>query len=118
MDDTSPRSELSRKERRANYGRDTRNRAASRPWTASDYIRKDWETAVLVEFLEKCAKGYNGRLRELLCSSAAMLREQEIILDGCRQQTMDELREITEDLNRKEDAALKEVPADASAFLG
>ena len=70
---------VTRKERRAAYG--GKRRAAPRyVFSAAAHIRKDWTTSDLIEFLESRARGYNGLLRELLCTSAQGLREQQAAL--------------------------------------
>ena len=46
-------------------------RAGFRP---ANYVRNDWTTDDVAEFLEFRARGYNGRLREILCTAAAQLR--------------------------------------------
>lgn len=67
-----------RKEHRAAYGK--RQSAPRHVWEASDYLRPDFTTTMLIELLEAKARGYNGRLRELLCTSAAALRDQQMAL--------------------------------------
>jgi len=43
-------------------------------WTAADYVRTDWSTEELADRLERWAHGYNGLLRQLLCTAATQLR--------------------------------------------
>ena len=70
---------VTRKERRAAYG-GKRQAAPRYVFMASDYLRPDFTTAMLIEFLEAKARGYNGHLRALLCTSAAALRDQQAAL--------------------------------------
>ncbi len=42
---------------------------------AADHIREDWNYALVAEFLEARARGYNGLLRQILCTAAHMLKE-------------------------------------------
>ncbi len=67
-----------RKERRAAYGKPRTKELTV--WMASDYLRPDFTTAMLIEFLEAKARGYNGHLRALLCTSAAKIRDQDAAL--------------------------------------
>ncbi len=62
------------------HERQGRKSAPRHVWLASDYIRPDFTTAMLIEFLEAKARGYNGSLRALLCTSAAALRDQKAAL--------------------------------------
>lgn len=64
---------VTRKERRAAYGKTQKKKL--RPFTPSDYVRKDWTPEEAIESLEVRARGYNGLLREILCTAAAMLRD-------------------------------------------
>lgn len=66
---------VTRKERRKAYGE--RQAAPRRTFLASDYLRPDWTAGDLIEFLEDRARGYNGILRQLLCSSAAKITDQQ-----------------------------------------
>ncbi len=58
----------------------SRKSAPRREWKAEDYIRGDWGTEHLIERLEQRARGYDGLLRELLCTSAEALRQQNKVL--------------------------------------
>lgn len=64
---------VNRKERRAAYGK--RQAAPRRTFSASEYVREDWLPEDLIEMLESRARGYNGILRAVLCTAAAMLRD-------------------------------------------
>lgn len=72
---------VTRKERRKAYG-GKRRKITPRPFKAFDYVRQDWSGVHLVEMLESRAHGYNGMLRALLCTSAAMLGEQNAQIMG------------------------------------
>ena len=58
----------------AKEGYKPRKAAPRREFDAEDYVRTDWSTLDLADFLEKRARGYNGQLREYLCTAAARLR--------------------------------------------
>lgn len=46
-----------------------------KPFSADDHVRTDWSVEDMIEFLETRALGYNGLLRQILCTAAAMLRD-------------------------------------------
>lgn len=65
---------VTRKERRASYG-GKRKPVVRRPFSAANHVRNDWTPDELIMFLEGSAVGYNGMLRNYLCTAAAMLRD-------------------------------------------
>lgn len=65
---------VTRKERRAaRYGK--RQAAPRYVFSAAAHVRKDWSVEDVMDRLEDRAKGYNGILRQLLCTAAAMLKD-------------------------------------------
>jgi hypothetical protein len=63
---------VTRKERRAaRYGK--RQAAPRYVFSAAAHVRTDWTFAEVSEFLERRARGYNGPLRQVLCTAAAQL---------------------------------------------
>lgn len=62
--------DLSHDKRRTYYAESKRQK-----FDAADHIRKDWNYALTAEFLENRARGYNGLLRQILCTAAHMLKE-------------------------------------------
>ncbi len=74
---------MTRKERRAARG-GRRQPAPRHVFSADEHVRIDWSVAYCIEFLEARAPGYNGTLRQILCTSAQRLREQEAQLDEYR----------------------------------
>ena len=68
-----------RKERRKAEKGEHQATARAR-FTPADYVRHDWSPDYLAERLEFRARGYNGRLREYLCTAAARLRMSETAL--------------------------------------
>lgn len=55
--------------------------AGRKVWKASDYLRVDWTPEDVTALLESRARGYNGQLREILCTAAAMLRNVTGVLE-------------------------------------
>lgn len=51
-------------------------------WKAEDYVRTDWDAVEVAGFLEARARGYNGQLREILCTAAQQLRDQQTRIDS------------------------------------
>lgn len=49
-------------------------------FVASKHVRQDWSADDLMYWLEERARGYDGPLREILCSSAYMIRKLGIRL--------------------------------------
>ncbi len=97
---------VTRKERRAAYGK--RRAAPRHVWLASDYLRPDFTTTMLIEFLEAKARGYNGHLRALLCTSAAALRDQQAALrrfEEARDAAATELDEVINEMRARGDQA-------------
>lgn len=68
-----------RKERRKAKKGEHQATARAR-FTPADYVRNDWTIDYLADRLESRARGYNGRLREFLCTAAARLRISETAL--------------------------------------
>jgi hypothetical protein len=68
---------VTRKERRAAYSGTMLGRkpASRHVFNAEAYVRKDWTPTDVTEHLEDRARGYNGILRQLLCTAAAMLKD-------------------------------------------
>ncbi len=54
--------------------------AERRTFEASDHVRADWTGADCVYLLERRARGYDGLLRNVLCTSAALLSRSETLL--------------------------------------
>ena len=69
-----------RKERRKAKKGEHQDTARAR-FTPADYVRNDWTTGDLADLLEVRARGYNGLLREFLCTAAARLRVYETGLE-------------------------------------
>lgn len=44
-------------------------------FVALKHVRQDWSADDLMYWLEERARGYDGPLREILCSSASMIRK-------------------------------------------
>ena len=51
-----------------------RKKAPRREFDAKDYVHEDWSTVDLADMLEDRARGYNGFLRQILCTASAKLR--------------------------------------------
>ena len=51
-------------------------------WTAAEFVNTDWSAGNCINDLERRARGYNGRLRELLCTSAQRLRDAQLEIDN------------------------------------
>lgn len=47
-----------------------------RKFDPAEHIRADWGIDHVTDMLERRAAGYGGLLRELFCTTAAMIREQ------------------------------------------
>ena len=96
---------VTRKERRKAYG--GRRQAAPRyVFNAAAHVRPDFTTAMLIEFLEAKARGYNGHLRALLCTSAAALRDQQAALlryEGAGDAAAKELDEVVNSMRETGD---------------
>lgn len=61
------------------YGK---RRAAPRYiFSAAAHVREIWTPEDLAEMLVNRAKGYDGVLRELLCTAAAKITEQQALID-------------------------------------
>ncbi len=65
---------VSRKARREAFG-GKRQAAPRYVFKAADYVRQDWSPEDVAALLERRARGYNGILRDRLCTAAAMLRD-------------------------------------------
>ncbi len=65
---------VTRKERRKAFG-GKRQAAPRYVFTPSAYVRPDWNPEDLIEVMEDRARGYNGVLRQVLCTAAAMVRD-------------------------------------------
>ncbi len=65
-----------RKERRAAYG-GKRQKAPRYVFSAAAHVREDWLPEDLIDMLESRARGYNGTLRQVLCTAAQRLRDQQ-----------------------------------------
>jgi hypothetical protein len=106
---------VTRKERRVAYGK--RQAAPRHVFSASEHIREDWTPGHLIEMLESRARGYNGILRAVLCTAAAMLRDA-MKEDLLREQATARRRIIDEEVaqhDAKGDALLDEIEARAGA---
>ncbi len=80
---------VTRKERRKAYGK--RRRAAPRQvFSAAAHVRNDWTPDELIHFLEGRAAGYNGQLREYLCTAAHQLRAAGAEIDRLEGELLDE----------------------------
>lgn len=67
-------------------------------FVASKHVRQDWDADDLMFWLEERARGYDGPLREILCSSASMIRKLKIRLAGIEEKHAEELlRERSQD---------------------
>ncbi len=80
---------VTRKERRKAFG-GKRQKLPPRPFKASDYVRQDWGPADLIAQLYSRARGYNGILRQLLCTAAALIKHQTTVITGYRDQAISE----------------------------
>ena len=80
-----------RKERRrmARYG-GPKKKFVPQPFKASDHVRKDWGPEDMIEHLEGRARGYNGTLRQVFCTAAALIRHQTSLIEGYRTQAVSE----------------------------
>ena len=68
---------VTRKERRKAYGgnrKATPREVRRLVFSAAAHVRNDWTPDELILFLEGRAHGYNGLLREYLCTAAHQLR--------------------------------------------
>ena len=94
---------VTRKERRAAFG-NGRKPVVRRPFTAADHIRNDWTPEELTLFLEGRAEGYNGLLRNYLCTAAHHLRVAGATIDRLEEELLDETEggfaEAEEDITR------------------
>jgi len=80
---------VTRKERRKAYG-GGRKPVTRRPFSAADHICHDWTPEDLTEFLEERAVGYNGLLRNFLCTAAHQLRAAGAEIDRLEGELLDE----------------------------
>lgn len=71
---------VTRKERRKAYG-NGRKPVVRRPFSAADHIRNDWTPDDLIDRLIGRAAGYNGMLRNYLCTAAHQLRVAGATID-------------------------------------
>jgi hypothetical protein len=72
-----------------------KKRSERQVFDAADYVRPDWNAEDVIYLLERRARGYNGLLRQILCTAAAMLRNPES-LDLAE-------KELTKALENKDD---------------
>lgn len=50
----------------------------------AEYVRKDWDDRQIEAELERRARGYNGLLRQYLCSAAAVIARQRSEINAFR----------------------------------
>lgn len=102
---------VTRKERRAAYG-GKRQAAPRYVFSAAAHIREDWLPEDLIDLLESRARGYNGILRQVLCTAAATLRQQEVALTGYRAEAIGDMlkSEEREPLDEMRNTPVPEAP--------
>ena len=71
---------VTRKERRKAFG-GKRQAAPRYVFSATAHVRQDWGPEDLIENLEHRARGYNGLLRSLLCTTADTLHRNVVALE-------------------------------------
>lgn len=74
-------------------------------FNAADHIRRDWAYGDVVGFLENRARGYNGSLRQILCTAAHMLKDAAPVMRGDYKAAKEPTTNAFDRLNEEEVAA-------------